>query len=83
MGYWHSILRGNTYYEGWSQPFTVLSSKKGWLIDEIFDLLDFCNFQVWNNVKDRNTVHAQNNLASGAASFVLDPVKFLRNLLNF
>jgi len=66
MGYWHSILRGNTYYEGWSQPFTVLSSKK-----------------VWNNVKDRNTVHAQNNLASGAASFVLDPVKFLRNLLNF
>ena len=22
-GYWHTIIRGNTYYEGWSQPFTV------------------------------------------------------------
>ena len=22
-GYWHTIIRGNIYYEGWSQPFTV------------------------------------------------------------
>ena len=22
-GYWHTIIRGNIYYEGWSEPFTV------------------------------------------------------------
>ena len=22
-GFWHTIIRGNLYYEGWSQPFTV------------------------------------------------------------
>ena len=22
-GYWHTIIRGNIYYEGWSQTFTV------------------------------------------------------------
>ena len=22
-GFWHTIIRGNIYYEGWSQPFTV------------------------------------------------------------
>ena len=24
-GYWHTIIRGNIYYEGWSQPFNVIN----------------------------------------------------------
>ena len=27
-GYWHTIIRGNIYYEGWSQPFTVTNSDR-------------------------------------------------------
>merc|ERR1712142_472993 len=26
-GYWHTILRGNSYYEGWTQPFTVTKAQ--------------------------------------------------------
>ena len=27
-GYWHTIIRGNIYYEGWSQPFTVTNPER-------------------------------------------------------
>lgn len=28
-GFWHTIIRGNIYYEGWSQPFTVTNPDLG------------------------------------------------------
>merc|ERR1719244_1085070 len=65
-GYWHTIIRGNSYYEGWTQPFTVIQSKNKGLVGHL------------NKNKISNKIsNVGSRPVKNSASMLFNPFEFL------
>jgi len=66
-GYWHTILRGNSYYEGWTQPFTVTKAQNKGVIGHLN--------KISNKISNVGSKPVKNS-----ASMLFNPFEFLSRL---